>query len=75
MERINLNVPSPMRKRLRGLARRIGRPEAVLARELLSDALDRLEAEEFYRQVTEAYTPRMRKRDLEILAAFEKIDG
>ena len=31
--------------------------------------------EEFYRRVTETYTPEFRARDLQILRRFEKLDG
>lgn len=74
-ERINLNVTPDVRKQLRGLAARAGRTEAEMARSLLMTALDAARREEFFRRVTEAYTPAHRARDLEILAAFERLDG
>jgi hypothetical protein len=75
MERINLNVPADVRRRLRALAARQGRNEAEVARSLLVAALDQARRDEFYRRVAEAQTPKLRKRTLEILRAFEKLDG
>ena len=75
MERINLNVPAEVRRRLRALAVRQGRTEAEVARSLLAAALDRARRDEFYQRVAEAYNPQRRKRDLEILRAFDKLDG
>ena len=75
MERINLNVPPDVRKRLRSAARRAGRTEAQVARTLLIQALDRQEREDFYRRVAETMTPAIRARQLEILAAFERFGG
>lgn len=75
MERINLNVPSDVRRRLRQLASRSGRTEAEVARALLVSALERARRDEFYRQVADAQSPAVRDRDLRILRAFERIDG
>jgi len=75
MERINLNVPGDVRKRLKQVAKRAGRTEAEVARRLLIDSLEREEREEFYRRVAETMTPAIRARQLEILAAFERLDG
>jgi predicted DNA-binding protein len=75
MERINLNVPKDVRKRLQGAAKRAGRTEAEVARSLLVQALEREEREEFYRRVAETMTPAIRARNLEILAAFERSSG
>jgi predicted DNA-binding protein len=75
MERINLNVPPDVRKRLKSAAKRAGRTEAEVARALLTRALDREEREEFYRRVAETMTPAIRARKLEILAAFERLGG
>jgi hypothetical protein len=75
MERINLNVPSDVRERLRQLAARSGRTEAEVARTLLMGALEQARREEFYRQVAHAQSPALRERDLRILRAFERIDG
>lgn len=74
MQRLNLNVTEGVRDRLRAEAKRRGRTEAAFARDLLEEAVDRLEREDFYRRAVEAYTPEMRKRDLEILRAFERLD-
>ena len=75
MERINLNVPSDAREQLREMAARAGRTEAEVARTLLIDALDRARREEFYRRVAEAQSPELRARDLQVLRAFERLDG
>ena len=75
MERINLNVPTDVRKRLKGVAKRARRTEAEVARRLLVEALEREEREEFYRRVAETMTPAIRARKLEILAAFERLGG
>jgi hypothetical protein len=75
MERINLNVPSDAREQLRAMAARAGRTEAEIARTLLLDALDRARREEFYRRVAEAQSPELHARDLQLLRAFERLDG
>lgn len=75
MERINLNVPSDVRERLKAMAARSGRTEAEVARALLIGALERAQQEEFYRRVAEAQSPELRARDLHILRAFERLDG
>jgi predicted DNA-binding protein len=75
MERINLNVPSDVRERLRQLAARTGRTEAEVARTLLVGALERSRREEFYRQVADKQSAALRDRDLRILRAFERVDG
>jgi hypothetical protein len=75
LERINLNVPVDVRRRLREMAAQTGRTEAEVARSLLIGALDRAHREELYRRVGEAYTSRLRARDLKILRAFERLDG
>lgn len=75
MERINLNVPPDVRRQLREIAAREGRAEAEVARALLIAALERARREEFFRRVAEAQTPEIRARDLEILRAFENLDG
>jgi plasmid stability protein len=75
MERINLNVPRDVRKRLRAMATRSGRTEAEVARTLLVGALTRAEREEIYRRFAKCYTPEMRARDLARLRAFERLDG
>lgn len=73
LERLNLNVPAEVRRRLRELAARAGRTESEVARALLVDALERSRRDEFYRRVAEAQTPAIRARDLEILRAFESL--
>jgi hypothetical protein len=75
MERINLNVPTDVRRRLRLMATQSSRTEAEVARELLIDALERARREEFYRRVAETYTAEQRARDLTILRAFESLGG
>ena len=75
MERINLNVPADVRRRLREMAGRAGRTEAEVARSLLIAALDRARRDEFFQRVAEAQSSKLRQRDLEILRAFEKLDG
>ncbi|MBI2894823.1 MAG: hypothetical protein HYY06_14810 [Deltaproteobacteria bacterium] len=75
MERVNLNLPTDARRKLKGLAKRRGRSEAVLARELVLEALEREEREEFLREVARTQTPEATSRDLEILGAFEGLDG
>ena len=75
MERLNLNVPPDVRKRLRSVAQHLGRTESEVARQLLTEALDLAEREEFYRRMAKAYTPVVRDRELAILAAFERLRG
>ena len=75
MERINLNVPSEVRRRLRGVARRTGRTESETARALLLQALDRAERDEFYRRVAEAQTDALRDREIAMITAYEKLGG
>ena len=64
MERINLNVPADVRKRLRSAAKRAGRTVTEVARTLLTQALDREEREEFFRRVADTMTPAIRARHL-----------
>ncbi len=75
LERINLNIPSEARRRLKSVARRTGRTESETARELLLHALDRAERDEFYRRVGEAYTLELRERDVQMITAYEKLGG
>jgi hypothetical protein len=75
LERINLNVPSGVRARLRALATQQGRTESETARALLIGALDGALREQFYRSVAATQTPELSARDLQILRAFEKLDG
>jgi hypothetical protein len=74
LERINLNVPPEMRRRLRAVAKRLKKTESEVARDLLVEGLRRREKEEFYRRVSEQMTPELRARLLEIAAAFERAD-
>ncbi len=75
LERINLNVSKDTRKRLKARAKRLRMTESQAARDLLTQALDREEKEEFYRRVAESMTPQAEKRMLEIVAAFERLHG
>jgi hypothetical protein len=75
LERINLNVPRRVREQLRELAGREGRTESEVARTLLIDALERARRDAFYRRVAEHQTPAMRTRELELLRAFDSLDG
>ena len=75
MERLNLNVPKGVRKRLRAMAKQSGRTEAEVARTLLVDAVERARREEIFRQFAASYTPEMRARDLARVRAFERLDG
>jgi hypothetical protein len=75
LERINLNVPAAVRRQLKELAGREGRTEAEVARGLLVDALERARREEFHRQVARHQTADLSARDLQVLRAFERLDG
>ncbi len=75
MERLNLNIPAEARARLRVMAAANGRKEGELARELLLDALDRAQREEFFRRVAQAQSPELRARLLEITNAMEQSRG
>ncbi len=75
LERLNLNVPRTVRAQLRALATQAGRTEGEMARALLIRALEGARREEFFRRVIESHTPAVRARDLEILNAFERLDG
>src|SRR5687767_1682011 len=75
MERINLNVPSDVRRRLRAIAKRLDRSEAETARDLLIHALELAERNDFYERVASAMTPEMRERMLEIHEALEDYGG
>ncbi len=75
LERINLNVPGDARRRLQAIAKKLDKTESELARELLLDALDRAEREQFYRRVADETTPALRERMLFVAEALEKLDG
>ena len=53
MERLNLNVPGDVRKRLRALAKQAGRSEAEFARTLLVAAVERARREEIFSAIVE----------------------
>lgn len=74
LERINLNVSAEVRRKLRAVAKRLKKTEAEVARDLLLDAIARMEREEFYREADDAMTPVVRDRLLQLYAAFEKLD-
>jgi hypothetical protein len=69
--RVNLNLPLPERARLRSLAKAANKPEAVFARSLLVDAIDREERAAFRRRLEASRTAARRARDLEIASALE----
>jgi len=73
--RINLNVPVEARRRLRAVAKYVGRTESEVARELLLEGLGRREREQFYEKVASEMTPAIRKRMLEVAEALEHING
>lgn len=75
LARVNVNLPAEARDKLRHLAKAAGRPEAAYARDLLLDALERAETTEFRRRLAASRTPERRKRDLEIVAALERLRG
>lgn len=67
MERINLNVPTEVRARLRALASERGRSEGELARELLVAALVQVEREAEIAGIRDAYTAEARERHLALV--------
>jgi hypothetical protein len=75
LERVNLNLPPEARDRLRSLAKAAKEPEAVYARTLLVDAIDRAERDAFRRQLEASRTPERRARDRAIAAALERLHG
>jgi hypothetical protein len=75
MERINLNVASDARKRLKIVAKRLGKTEAEVARELFLDGLDRAERSQFYDRVASEMTLEIRERMIVIAEAMERING
>ena len=75
MERVNLNLPSEERARLKRLAARTNRTEAELARDLLVQALGRMEREELAVALTASRTPQRRARDLLIAKCMEHLRG
>ncbi|MBI4702480.1 MAG: hypothetical protein HY744_15280 [Deltaproteobacteria bacterium] len=75
MERLNLNLPSDARQTLRRMARSARRREGEYARELLLGAISAAERDEFFRQAAAAQTPELRRRELELAHALEKLHG
>jgi hypothetical protein len=75
MERLNLNVSSETREKIRQIAQRRQIKEAEAARELLMEAVERDQQEEFYRQMEQAQTPALRQRLLAITNALERLGG
>jgi hypothetical protein len=75
MERINLNVPSDARKRLKAVAKRLGRTESAVARELFLEGLGRAERAQFYEKVAGEMTPAIRQRMIQIAEALERMNG
>jgi hypothetical protein len=75
LERINLNVPPEARRRLQAIAKKLKKTESELARELLLEALERAERDQFYRRVGDEMTPKLRERLLFVAEALEELDG
>jgi len=75
MERINLNVPPKVRAHLRRVAKRLKLSESETARRLLVAALQDDDRRQFYGKVAASQSLALRKRQLEIVAAFEGDDG
>lgn len=75
LERINLNVPEEARKRLKAVAKRLGRTETEVARELFLRGLGMAERAEFYERVSAEMTPEIRARMIKIAEALERVNG
>jgi predicted DNA-binding protein len=75
LRRVNLNLPPEACDRLRNLAKAAKEPEAVYARGLLVDAIDRAEREAFRQQLEASRTPERRARDRQIASALERLRG
>ena len=75
LERVNQNLPSAARERLKRLAEAAREPEASYARELLVDAIDRAERARFRKCLEDSRTPERRARDREISTAIESLRG
>jgi hypothetical protein len=75
LERVNLNLPSEARLRLKSLARAAHQPEGVYARDLLLAALEREEAAELRRRLEATRTSARRERDRAIAAGLERLRG
>lgn len=75
LKRVNLNLPPETCDRLRSLARAAKEPEAVYARTLLVEAIDRAEREAFRQRLEASRTPERRARDRAIASALERLHG
>jgi hypothetical protein len=75
LERVNLNLPAEARLKLRSLAKASGQPEAVYARELLLEALEKAEVADFRKRLEASRTPERRKRDRQIATGLERLRG
>ena len=75
MERLNLNIPADARARLRRIAQAASRTESEVARDLLLSGIAQSERDTFYLEVSRTLTDRQRQRQIEMLAAFESLDG
>lgn len=75
MQRLNLNVPAEARAALKRLAKRDGRREAEVARELLLRAIEEAERDEFFRELEASRTPALRERLQRIGRALETLHG
>jgi hypothetical protein len=75
LKRVNLNLPSDARERLRRLADAAHEPEAAYARGLLVEAIARAERAHFRKRLEASRSPERRARDLEIAGAIERLRG
>jgi predicted DNA-binding protein len=75
LARVNLNLPPETRERLRSLAKAAKTPEAVYARGLLVEAIERAEHESFRRRLERSRNPELREREREIASALERLHG
>ena len=75
LERVNVNLPSDARGRLKRLAKALKRTEGEVVRDLILSALNRAERSEFQRRVAASRTPERRARDREIAEALERLRG
>jgi hypothetical protein len=73
--RVNLNLPTEARGRLRRLAKAMKLTEGEVARQLMLTALDRAERAEFQRRVAASRTPARRARDRVVAEALERLRG
>ncbi len=75
LARVNLNLAPETRERLRSLAKAAKTPEAVYARSLLVEAIERAERESFRRRLAASRTPELCEREREIASALERLHG